>query len=255
MSNLVVSNTDMNQKTHDELQDQNESGFNLQTNEGDLPGLTEKQSEKPLMKNSSIKEDSRVSEKPSVSESDEVKQPEDNAPDSNNQLAHNLHGEAFQRPDGVKGQHLQVYTQEFHVQTPVTPQPMTGRTVASPNDDISPTESVASTKPDSVLSDRQGGFAPASRSTVRICLYHKLYNKWYLNMNEDDDNQTIAAYAQHFSSDNRPSIFYLLQGISFGPEYDYVLRRKHWWNPLSEKDADLYMSVIRKVKFMVMKMY
>ncbi|WBW70618.1 meiotically upregulated protein Mug97 [Schizosaccharomyces osmophilus] len=247
MSKPVASNTDMKQESRDdlqvqhqincnELQDQNDAGFYLQTNEGDLPGLTGNQIKKPLTSNSSIKEDPCVSEKPKLYENDEERQSEYYPSDSENQLARSLHSEAFQKPDDVKGQHLQVYTQEFHVQTPLTPQSVTDRTVVSPTDDISPTESVVSTKPDSVFPNRQGHFASGSESSsVFICLYHKQYGKWHLKMSDEDDNQAVEAYAQHFSSENRPSIFYLFRGISFGPEYDYVLRPKNWWNPMSEK--------------------
>ncbi|EPX74307.1 meiotically upregulated Mug97 [Schizosaccharomyces octosporus yFS286] len=267
MSKSVASNSDIDQESRDdlqvqhqdtrnELQEKNDAGFDLQTNEGDLPGLTENQSKKPLASNSSIEEGSRVSEKPRLYENDEERQSEYYPSDSDSQLARSLHSEAFEKPSGAKGQHLQVYTQEFHVQTPLTPQSATDRTIVSPSDGVSPTESVVSTKPDPVFPNRQGGFASESaNNSVSICLYHKQYGKWRLNITDEDDNHTIEAYAQHFSSDNRPSIFYLLRGISFGPEYDYVLRPKHWWNPLSEKDAGQCMNATIRRKFREVKIY
>ncbi|EEB08827.2 meiotically upregulated Mug97 [Schizosaccharomyces japonicus yFS275] len=74
------------------------------------------------------------------------------------------------------------------------------------------------------------------KTRVRVCMVSQtlltLVSQYF---DQDDDNHVVEALCTVLCNENRPSIFYLLRGLTFGPEHRFVVRRKHWWNPWSEK--------------------
>lgn len=236
--------TDTNQNMECKV-DFKKGEFDLQPLQINQFGFTKTQLHKPLTRNLSNKEDTHVPKRQKVSEPYFRGETERNVK-SHQDRAASIYHEAM---NGASGIHKQMSLPEYspqmgnswEIQVPMTTRhsisetptkPFTATTAIAGSAGSLPRNTTIGLPGPSALLKHESG---KNENQVRVCLYHKHYSRWYLPFDKDDDNQLVEAYAKYFSSENRPSIFYVLQGISFGPECEYVLRRKHWWNPWAEK--------------------